>query len=310
MQALFIAHDGRLRATWRFVMALFAIFFTEVAGGIAAYVAARRDAELAFLLGPFFGLPLLVALFLLFSAWLDHVSAHRAAYIGFSRSVPWVRELADGTLLGAGMVTVCVVVIAVLGDISFVVALSWPRLAAGLGLLLVILAAAAIEEVETRGYAFQRLEEAAGPWVAVVVTSGLFGFAHFWNPASSGFSVANTVLIGAFLALAYVRTRALWLPIGIHFGWNFMLGSVFGLPVSGLDLLASVVRGRAAGPPWLTGGGYGIEASALATVVVVLSVPVLLTITPRRPAPYPVRGRRTKESPFVDAGSSSSIQPQ
>jgi len=107
-----------------------------------------------------------------------------------------------------------------------------------------------------------------GPVLGIAVLSLLFGLVHWGNPSRTVVSTANTVLIGIVLAIAYLRTEALWFPIGIHFGWNFTLGVVFGLPVSGIDAFGVIVHGQARGPLWLTGGAYGIEASAVATGVV------------------------------------------
>ena len=77
------------------------------------------------------------------------------------------------------------------------------------------------------------------------------------------------------LSIAYLRTRALWLPWGIHFGWNLTLGMLFGLPVSGLRLFNVVVRTTASGPRWVTGGSYGVEASVTGGVVVLVGIAVV-----------------------------------
>ena len=71
------------------------------------------------------------------------------------------------------------------------------------------------------------------------------------------------------LAVAYLRTRTLWLPFGIHFGWNFALGFVFGLPVSGMSTFSVIVHGSIRGPAWLTGGAYGLENSGAAAILLV-----------------------------------------
>jgi membrane protease YdiL (CAAX protease family) len=258
----------------------------------------------------------LVAALLLFSLLLtvaDRVSHDRLAAQGFPRSGPWLRQLCDGVILGAGMVTVCVIAIGALGDLSFSVTMSGRS---GLGFVVVfalLLVAAVKEEVAFRGYPFQRLIEGGGPrWgpvLGIVVLSVLFGLVHWHNPSSTLFSTANTVLIGIVLAVAYLRTGALWFPIGIHFGWNFMLGMVFGLPVSGIGDFAVVVHGTARGPAWLTGGAYGIEASAVATGVIVLSLAVVWVIY-RPPAAglEPVPDWPRKPAASGDAGTSSGIK--
>jgi hypothetical protein len=211
------------------------------------------------------------------------------------------------------MVTVCVIAIGVLGDLSFSVTISGRS---GLGFVLVfalLLVAAIKEEVAFRGYPFQRLVESGGPrWGPVLgigVLSVLFGLVHWHNPGSTLFSTANTVLIGIVLAVAYLRTGALWFPIGIHFGWNFMLGVVFGLPVSGFGDFAVVVQGTAKGPTWLTGGAYGIEASAVATGVIVLSLAVVwLMYRPPTGDLAEVPDWSRKPAASADGDSASGIQ--
>jgi hypothetical protein len=92
------------------------------------------------------------------------------------------------------------------------------------------------------------------------------------NPGATSIGLVNTVLIGVVLAIAYLRTRALWLPWGLHFGWNAALGLLFGLPVSGLRLFNVVDRTSVSGPRWLTGGSYGPEASVPGAIAVVVGL--------------------------------------
>ena len=67
------------------------------------------------------------------------------------------------------------------------------------------------------------------------------------------------MLVGVPLSVAYLRTRALWMPVGIHFAWNYVQGFIFGLPVSGFRLPTSVLTARVHGAAWLTGSAYGPE---------------------------------------------------
>ena len=126
-----------------------------------------------------------------------------------------------------------------------------------------------------RGYPFQRLVEAIGAGGAILVFSALFALVHFTNPGANAWGLLNTVAIGVALSVAYLRTRALWLPWGLHFGWNATLGLVFGLPVSGLRLFNVALRTTATGPSWLTGGSYGLEASLPGACVVLLGLIVV-----------------------------------
>jgi hypothetical protein len=130
-----------------------------------------------------------------------------------------------------------------------------------------------------------------------------FALAHFWNPnIVRGVTFANTALAGVWLAVAYLRTRNLWFPLGVHWGWNWALGSIFGLPVSGLTLLSNpLMYGKDFGPRWLTGGNYGIEGGVAGTLAIVASIlflwrtkiisadPELLKLTSQE---NPVRGNQ------------------
>jgi membrane protease YdiL (CAAX protease family) len=150
-----------------------------------------------------------------------------------------------------------------------------PRPAASVRVLIFVMLAATFEELAFRGYAFQRLIEALGPVAATLLSSLLFGLAHYQNPQATLLGALNTALAGVVLALAYLRTRGLWMPIGLHIGWNVLLGIVFAFPVSGYRLAATGLEARLAGPAWLTGGGFGPEGSVVLTVVAALAVLVL-----------------------------------
>jgi len=130
---------------------------------------------------------------------------------------------------------------------------------------------------------FQRLLEAIGPWWSVAVLSAIFGAIHLGNPNAGGirsWGFFNTIVVGALFAYAYLRTKTLWLPVGMHFGWNFFLGVVYGLPVSGIHDFSVVIKSTAHGSKLLTGGPYGIEASLTGAVVIVIGF-VLVAWAPK-----------------------------
>ena len=99
------------------------------------------------------------------------------------------------------------------------------------------------EELVFRGYPFQVLMKGIGPWGAMLLISSIFGFLHFNNPGATLLSTFNTILAGVLLCLSYLKTRSLWLPYGIHIGWNAGLAVLLGYPVSGLDT-ASILETR------------------------------------------------------------------
>jgi hypothetical protein len=87
-----------------------------------------------------------------------------------------------------------------------------------------------------------------------------------------GVTFANTALAGIWLGAAYLRTRSLWFPLGVHFAWNWALGWFFGLPISGINLVANpFLKGNDLGPAWLTGGTYGIEGGVACTMALIIS---------------------------------------
>jgi uncharacterized protein len=130
------------------------------------------------------------------------------------------------------------------------------------------LSAAVLEEIAFRGYLFRLLSTAAGTWAAVLITSVLFGAAHAANPGATLFSsVAIAVEAGVILAGAYAVTTRLWMPIGLHFGWNFAEGTIWGMSVSGGATAPNLTRGSLAGAPILTGGAFGPEASLVAMLL-------------------------------------------
>lgn len=131
------------------------------------------------------------------------------------------------------------------------------------------------EELFSRGYQFQNLEEGLNTFWAIVISAGSFGLMHIFNPGASWVSTLGIVLAGLYFAFAYLRTRSLWLAIGLHFGWNFTLGPVFGFPVSGLQT-ARLLRLEVTGPEIWMGGEFGPEAGLV--VVPALALGALLIV--------------------------------
>ena len=127
--------------------------------------------------------------------------------------------------------------------------------------------AAVTEEFFFRGILFRWIEEFAGSWAALLVTALLFGLAHRANPNATWFSsFAIAVEAGILLGGAYMLTRSLWLPIGLHAAWNFAEGYIFDVPVSGLPE-QGLVTAKLSGPVLLSGGDFGLEASVIAVVI-------------------------------------------
>jgi len=124
------------------------------------------------------------------------------------------------------------------------------------------------EELLFRGYGFQLLLHAAGPWWVIPISAAIFGWAHNGNIAASPLGLINTALWGLVLGYAFYRGGDLWLPIGLHFGWNWIL-PLMGANLSGFTLSLTGYTMEARGRELWSGGAYGPEASLFTTVVAV-----------------------------------------
>ena len=158
--------------------------------------------------------------------------------------------------------------------------------------LLVFLAVGFYEEFMSRGYHLQNLEEGTNTFWAVFLSSLVFGAGHVLNPNASLISTLGIIAAGFYLAYGYLRTRRLWLPIGLHIGWNFFLGPVFGFPVSGLDSWHLLTL-NVSGPEWFTGGAFGPEAGLVALVAQVFGAGLIWVYT---------RGRLAHKEVIADEG--------
>lgn len=218
-------------------------------------------------------------LFTLLATWAcTRLRREPLASVGFRLDRRWAREIARGALAGGAAMLAAAAMIWATGGVRFELdpARSAAALLAGAyGFLFVAL----FEENLYRGFLFQRLLDGTGAWFAQVSLALLFALAHWGNPGMSGatrvWATVDTALGAALLGLAYLRTRSLALPVGIHFGWNWVQGTVLGFGVSGFGQrgwLRPVLQDRA---QWLSGGSFGPEASVFAVVVDVVALVVL-----------------------------------
>ena len=179
-----------------------------------------------------------------------------------NRALP---EAAVGVVIGFALFAV---VMAILLAVGVYHPAGWGS-AGGLvsGLFFAVLAGI-MEEILFRGLLFRLSSKIVGTWGALIFTSGLFGLAHMLNPgATIRSSVAIALEAGVLLGAAYAATQRLWLPIGLHAGWNFTEGSLFGMTLSGNTMATGLLRGSLSGPQILTGGAFGPEASIVAVMV-------------------------------------------
>jgi hypothetical protein len=192
------------------------------------------------------------------------------------------RELATGIACGAFGAALIVMVALVSGLANFEATPIAERAWGGIPILIVLLLFGSVgEELVFHGYAFQHLVRHMGEFATVLPVGILFGLLHLGNQNVTLLAVLNTIAWGVLLGCAYLRTRSLWLPIGMHFGWNVatpFLGvnlSGFTIAVTGYELHWRT------GVLW-SGGAYGLEGGLFTTVVVAGLFVVLYRVIPQR----------------------------
>ena len=130
------------------------------------------------------------------------------------------------------------------------------------------------EEILFRGYIINHYKHLLG---GVLISSLIFALVHFLNPGITLISLLNIFLAGVFFAYTYLWTGSLWLPVGFHLSWNWVMGYLFGIPVSGINVESSLIyvalNQEAAAV--LTGDQFGFEGSLLVTLMLIV---VLLTV--------------------------------
>ncbi len=121
---------------------------------------------------------------------------------------------------------------------------------------------------------------AMGRLLGALVSSALFALLHAMNAHVSASALVGIFVGGMFLAYGYVCSDALWLPMGMHLGWNFFEGTVYGFPVSGMGV-PHVLFTSLTGPEWFTGGAFGPEAGAVSVPALLLLFGMIVLYTSR-----------------------------
>lgn len=289
--AFWNADQRRLRAPFRVAVSALLVLVFVLSLGFVAFVLGASVGEFDPLLTVTAEIASLVALIgaVLAVSWIvDRRTFHD---IGLGLDADWRRGFAVGLAVGAAMVVAVVAVLVLAGGAIAGTALSRDgALFSDLSLPVGLLAAAAyflavgvLEELVLRGYLLVNvaegtsivLDDRRAVVLAALVSAVLFGLLHAGNPAASATSTLVITLFGVLLAGAYVLTDSLALPIGLHTGWNFVLGPVFGLPVSGLTTSVALVAVEPTDSP-LFGGAFGPEGGGVALVGLLVGTALLV----------------------------------
>lgn len=125
---------------------------------------------------------------------------------------------------------------------------------------------AIFEEILLRGIIFRIAEEKLGSHISLLISGIIFGTVHLMNPNSTLISSLCIGLVGVIFGASYIYSRSLWLPIGIHFSWNFVQSGILGAITSGNEKTSSLFNTNISGAELITGGAFGPEGTIQATL--------------------------------------------
>lgn len=278
-------NSGHVRAIWKILafggltaVGCVALF---LACGFVAGIAGMNPADLPPAVGSAVAAIALLIVTALVTRWFEHQSASTVG-IGFDR--PWLAHLFGGLLLGGGMMFACWVVYRLLGLVESTwsaTGCDWSALAWG---VVLCVCAGFSEELAFRGYAFQVV--ARWRMVFAIVAGGLLFMAtHLGNPGGvAAVPIVNLFLAHVLFVVLFLRTRSLWLPIGVHISWNFTEAFILGLAVSGNEMTGSVLTSILKPGIW-SGNEFGPEGGLVVAgalvIVTVLAWKLIPQATPQ-----------------------------
>ena len=204
-----------------------------------------------------------VVLLLLYNLLIRYVEANNACKIAPRKDIS---SIGNGLFIGFSYFIIVTVTMSLCGyyhikSIQF----DWEKQLFSFTLFFLV---AVSEEIFFRGILFRMINRRWNIWAALVISALIFGGLHIFNDnATLWSSIAIAIEAGSLLGAAYAYSKNIWLPIGIHWIWNYTQGNILGFPVSGEDNVTSIITPEISGPQWLTGGSFGAEASVISAVI-------------------------------------------
>lgn len=204
-----------------------------------------------------------VVLLLLYNLLIRYVEANDACKIAPRKDIS---SIGNGLFIGFSYFIIITVTMSLCGyyhikSIQF----DWEKQLFSFTLFFLV---AVSEEIFFRGILFRMINRRWNIWAALVISALIFGGLHIFNDnATLWSSIAIAIEAGSLLGAAYAYSKNIWLPIGIHWIWNYTQGNILGFPVSGEDNVTSIITPEISGPQWLTGGSFGAEASVISAVI-------------------------------------------
>jgi membrane protease YdiL (CAAX protease family) len=270
----FLNSDRQLRNGWWVL-----IFFLLLAAFLLPMIMIAQENNEAVSMGR-------QALIILLASLISQLARRKPlAELFGTLNVGWLKELCVGGLIGSVMMLVPALILEIFGWIRW----QWnpeplPTLSSS---LLLFAGVAAAEELLFRGFVFQRFISGLGQWPAQLIIAAFFLLTHLNNPGMTGtvkvMASINIFLASILFGLAFIRTRSLAMPLGLHWMANWVQGGILGFGVSGTQQTGLFVPIFGAAPVWLTGGPFGLEASLPGLICVVIALLVLYAGQPTTP---------------------------
>jgi membrane protease YdiL (CAAX protease family) len=270
----FLNSDRQLRNGWWIL-----IFFLLLAAFLMPMIMIAQENNEAVSMGR-------QALIILLASLISQLARRKPlAELFGTLNVGWLKELCVGGLIGSVMMLVPALILGIFGWVRW----KWnpvalPTLSSS---LLLFAGVAAAEELLFRGFVFQRFISGLGQWPAQLIIAAFFLLTHLNNPGMTGtvkvMASINIFLASILFGVAFIRTRSLAMPLGLHWMANWVQGGILGFGVSGTEQLGLLKPVFGAAPAWLTGGQFGLEASLPGLICVVIALLVLYAGQPTTP---------------------------
>ena len=266
---------NKKRPLWKWFLLFIGALFLAVNGYSVTMTSHELGIHFGFPSMTIIGCAIVLGLYILFVKWFEK---HRATDVKVTRLIP---DTLLGLVVGLVYMTLVVSTIVALGYAT----VSWRGFSWQVQwrAIMLFLAVAVGEELICRGVIFRWIDERWNTWAALIVSALIFGLGHLPNDNATWWSsLAIAIEAGLLLGAAYKWSGTLWVPIGIHWAWNYVQGNVFGLAVSGNEVEDTILTTTVDGPDLISGGAFGPEASIVAVIFGVIFTLVFLRNRYRR----------------------------
>lgn len=261
MKYIFLTAESKIRSIW-----WIPIFFVLLALFLfpTILIAQKQSVEVS--------MPIQVVLIILVTIICQLLRKESILKITGEFNFGWLRQLFIGIIIGAVLMLLPAIILTASGLVHLQTnIISFSGIMAGVA---VFVGVAIAEEFLFRGFIFQRLTESFGQWPGQLIIAGMFLLTHINNPGMAGtiklLASLNIFLASILFGLAFIKTRSLAMPLGIHFMANWVQGTLLGFGVSGNNEAGILKPQFSQAPEWLTGGAFGLEASLVGLITLIV----------------------------------------